>query len=121
MSIKIILKSEELFKLALAYWFSLLLGFQWWIFLVWILAPDISILAYAINTRIGAIVYNVFHHQGLAIIIGLTGFYLCHSELMFAGSILFGHSSMDRLFGYGLKYPDHFKNTHLGWIGKKEN
>jgi hypothetical protein len=32
---------------------------------------------------------------------------------------LFGHSNMDRLLGYGLKYPDAFQNTHLGVIGKK--
>jgi hypothetical protein len=24
---------------------------------------------------------------------------------------------MDRIFGYGLKYPDAFQHTHLGWIG----
>ena len=24
---------------------------------------------------------------------------------------------MDRMFGYGLKYDDAFKHTHLGWIG----
>ena len=39
--------------------------------------------------------------------------------LMFAGTILLGHSSLDRVFGYGLKYPDSFKATHLGMIGRK--
>ena len=34
------------------------------------------------------------------------------------GVILYGHASMDRIFGYGLKYGDHFQHTHLGWIGK---
>jgi hypothetical protein len=38
--------------------------------------------------------------------------------LMLAGTILLGHSSLDRVFGYGLKYPDAFQNTHLGRIGK---
>jgi len=33
--------------------------------------------------------------------------------------VLYGHSSFDRLCGYGLKYVDDFKHTHLGWIGKK--
>ncbi len=27
------------------------------------------------------------------------------------------NASLDRLFGFGLKYPDQFKHTHLGWIG----
>jgi hypothetical protein len=39
--------------------------------------------------------------------------------LQIAGIILFGHSSMDRTFGYGLKLGEGFKYTHLGIIGKK--
>jgi hypothetical protein len=36
-----------------------------------------------------------------------------------AGVILFSHSSMDRMFGYGLKYTKGFAYTHLGTIGKQ--
>ncbi|MBK6840317.1 MAG: DUF4260 family protein [Bacteroidetes bacterium] len=43
---KNILKSEEALKLILSFVFVLLLGFPWWTFFVWILAPDISMLAY---------------------------------------------------------------------------
>jgi len=32
------------------------------------------------------------------------------------GSILIGHLFFDRLLGYGLKFPDSFKNTHLGTL-----
>ena len=40
--------------------------------------------------------------------------------LMFAAlhAILFGHSSFDRVLGYGLKHEDAFQNTHLGRIGR---
>ena len=31
---------------------------------------------------------------------------------------LFGHSSFDRVFGYGLKHENAFQNTHLGRIGR---
>ncbi|MBV6397568.1 MAG: hypothetical protein HFACDABA_03182 [Anaerolineales bacterium] len=31
---------------------------------------------------------------------------------------LFGHSSFDRVLGYGLKHEDAFQNTHLGRIGR---
>ncbi|MBC8508108.1 MAG: DUF4260 family protein [Anaerolineales bacterium] len=34
------------------------------------------------------------------------------------GVIMLGHSSLDRVIGYGLKYPDSFQHTHLGMIGK---
>jgi hypothetical protein len=36
--------------------------------------------------------------------------------MQLAGVILFGHSSMDRIFGYGLKYSDSFQHTHLGML-----
>ena len=31
---------------------------------------------------------------------------------------LLGHSSFDRVFGYGLKHEDAFQHTHLGRIGR---
>lgn len=32
--------------------------------------------------------------------------------------LLFGHSSFDRVLGYGLKHEDAFQNTYLGRIGR---
>src|SRR5882672_9064805 len=93
---KAILKSEEAAKFIFSYWLSLQLGFQWWVFFAWLLAPDISMIGYLINTKAGAIAYNVFHHQGVAIALGLLGVYLQLPEIQFAGVLLFGHSSMDR-------------------------
>ncbi len=39
-------------------------------------------------------------------------------ELIVTGLILYGHASLDRIFGYGLKFGNSFQHTHLGWIGK---
>lgn len=111
---------EELGKLLLTYLLSLQLGYAWWVFFAWLLAPDLSMIGYAVNTRIGAWLYNFFHHQGVAVMVGLTGLYISSQELQLAGLVLFGHSAMDRIFGYGLKYSDDFKHTHLGWIGKSD-
>lgn len=33
---------------------------------------------------------------------------------------MIGHSSIDRIFGYGLKYKEGFGFTHLGKIGKQK-
>lgn len=33
---------------------------------------------------------------------------------------LFAHIGMDRLLGYGLKYPTGFRHTHLGRIGREK-
>lgn len=98
------------------YLFSLL-NFAWWWYLALILVPDIGMIGYALNTRMGAITYNIFHHKGLAVIILICGYVVHHEWLTLSGIILFGHASMDRIFGYGLKYTDDFKHTHLGKIG----
>ena len=99
------------------YLFSLL-PYPWWLFLALILAPDIGMLGYLFNDRIGAIIYNIFHHKGLAITFYLLGIYLSLPLCQLTGTILFSHASMDRMFGYGLKYDKGFKFTHLGEIGK---
>ena len=103
---------------ALAIYFNSFLPFQGWVFWAWFLAPDLGMLGYLINTRIGAFMYNMLHHKGIAIALYLAGSILTIHELTLVGVVLFGHSSFDRIVGYGLKYSDNFKNTHLGWIGK---
>ncbi len=115
---KTIISLEEIGKLLMAYRGSVYLGFSWWVFPVWLFVPDLSMLGYLINPRTGAFVYNLFHHQAIAILVGVLGVWLAIPELQLTGLVLFGHSAMDRALGYGLKYPDGFKHTHLGWIGK---
>jgi hypothetical protein len=115
---KTILKLEELGMFALGVFLFSQLSYQWWWFLVLLLLPDIGMLGYVINTKIGAITYNIFHHKGLAMFIYFLGIYFDIELLKLIGIILFAHAAMDRVFGYGLKYLDNFKNTHLGEIGK---
>lgn len=111
---KTLLKSEELIQfLAAVYLFSLL-NFAWWWFPALLLLPDVSMIGYLINPAVGAILYNIAHHKGLGIIVGLLGLMIGSQILMLAGVILFAHSCMDRVAGYGLKYSDSFKHTSLG-------
>jgi len=118
---KNLIKFEELGMFCLTLFLFNLLGFSWWFFLIFILAPDISMLGYLINPKAGAILYNTFHHKGLAILIYLIGSYTFNYTLIFIGLIIFGHSSIDRFLGFGLKYSDAFKHTHLGLIGEKNS
>lgn len=95
--------------------------YSWWVFPVLLFVPDISMAGYIFNNRAGAFVYNLFHHKGMAIIFYIIGLIINKPILLLAGIILFSHSSLDRMLGYGLKYPDSFTNTHLGRIGKNAN
>ena len=115
-SLKISLKLEEAAMFALSIVLFQQTQFAWWWYLALILTPDIGMLGYLINSRIGAITYNLFHHKAIAITFLLVGWYFQMEWLALIGIILFGHASMDRIFGYGLKHPDHFKHTHLGWM-----
>jgi hypothetical protein len=118
MNINTAIKLEEAAKFLAAYLITLHLGYSWWIFFALLLLPDLSMLGYLFNSKAGAITYNIFHHQGIAIVVCLAGFTRQIDELILAGIILFGHSAMDRIFGYGLKYYKGFRFTHLGQIGK---
>lgn len=111
---KNIIRLEELGQFVFSIYLFSLLPYEWYWFLILLLLPDLGMVGYIAGAKTGAFTYNLFHHKGVAIIIYLLGVYLQLPWLMLAGVILFGHSSMDRIFGYGLKYPDHFKNTHLG-------
>lgn len=113
---KSVLKLEELLQFALGIYLFSTLSYTWWWFLVLILLPDIGMLGYLINTKTGALTYNVLHHKGLAILIFLAGIYFEIEVMQLIGTILFSHAALDRVFGYGLKYADNFKNTHLGHL-----
>lgn len=116
---KTTLRIEEALMFALAIYLNTFLNTPAWYFWAWFLAPDVGFIGYAFNTRVGAFTYNLLHHKGLAIIFYLAGLYFSQPELQLTGLVLFGHSSFDRMLGYGLKYQDSFQNTHLGIIGRK--
>jgi hypothetical protein len=60
----------------------------------------------------------ILFSKALGISIFVIGIILANQPVQLAGLILFGHSSMDRILGYGLKYSDSFQHTHLGMIGR---
>lgn len=113
---KKIIRTEELLMFILSIYLFSLYDFSWWLYPTLLLLPDIGMVGYLANPKTGAIIYNIFHHKGIAIVIFLIGSFSSAPSIVLIGIILFGHSSMDRLFGYGLKFPDSFKNTHLGTI-----
>lgn len=117
---KPLLLLEELAMFLLAAAALYVFNAAWWIYLLLLVGPDVGMIGYVINERIGAITYNLFHHKGVAVLIFLAGVFIDSSVAMLAGTVLFGHSSMDRLFGYGMKYFTGFHHTHLGIIGNQQ-
>ena len=115
---KQLLQTEELFQFlaSIVALYFLPVHVYWWVWIILFLLPDISMLGYLLNTGVGAISYNLFHHKGIALIITALGFYYGLLWLEVTGIVLFGHAAMDRVLGYGLKYSDSFKHTHLASI-----
>ena len=117
---KNILRTEETAMAALGIYFLTIhnLHLSVWIWLLLFFSPDISMLGYLVNAKVGAISYNIFHHKAIAIGIVGIGFFMKIEVVMVIGILLFAHSSFDRMMGYGLKYYSSFNDTHLGKIKK---
>ena len=115
------IKIEEAAMFGLSIYLFSITDFEWWWYLALILAPDIGMLGYLVGNKFGAITYNLFHHKAIAIVILCLGWYFSNDWLELTGIILFGHSSMDRMMGYGLKHFDSFHHTHLGWLKQDKN
>jgi len=96
---------------------------QWWWYLLLLLGPDISFIGYLGGNKVGAVTYNIFHHKGIAVALIVFSFFTRIESgeiILYTGIVLFGHSSMDRFFGYGLKHFEGFKYTHLGQMGNNK-
>jgi hypothetical protein len=93
-------------------------GLQWWLYPALLLVPDIFMLGYLRNTKLGSIIYNLGHSYPIAALVTVLGFVLDSPLTIGIGAIWFGHIGWDRMFGYGLKYGTSFKHTHLGDLEK---
>lgn len=102
-----------LLALVVAYWYS---HANWILFIVLILSPDLAMLGYLRDTRIGAWCYNAVHTVAGPVLLGAAS--IRYHNLVPLAIIWAAHIAMDRALGYGLKYEDSFGHTHLGMIGK---
>ena len=92
---------------------------SYWLILAFFI-PDLFAVGYFISPKVGAVMYNFSHHKLTAIVLIAYGL-LGHSLSLLTGLLFYGHSSFDRILGYGLKYLDSFSQTHLGYIGKEKS
>ena len=98
----------------------LAMGLPWWGFAALLLVPDSSMVGYLRGPRVGALVYNVVHDLATGVAVAAIGLATGSIAIAAIGAILVAHSGMDRLAGYGLKYPGAFRDTHLGRIGRED-
>ena len=93
---------------------------SWWWFALLLLAPDLSMVGYLKDAKIGAAVYNLGHWLVWPAILLALGVPNGRQTLIAAGSIWLYHIAMDRALGYGFKLEDGFTDTHLGLIGRPQ-
>lgn len=91
-------------------------NFGWGTFFLFLLAPDLAIIPYAINKRAGQIVYNLVHTIIFPLALAFYSVMNANDIGIQASLIWFAHIGMDHLFGYGFKYPGSFKETHFSRI-----
>lgn len=109
-----ILKIESLVMLVVAICIYYVLGASWVLFFILLLTPDLFMVGYFKNSKIGATVYNIGHTYVTPFVL-LGNFYLFHIPVLLPISIIWlAHISMDRMLGFGLKLDTNFKDTHLG-------
>lgn len=97
----------------LLYWEQ---GGSWLLFAVLLFAPDLSMVGYLAGPRVGATIYNLFHTLALPLAAAVVGLLTDQGWAVSVGLIWLAHIGLDRLVGYGLKYPEGFKETHLGRV-----
>jgi hypothetical protein len=88
-------------------------GYSWIAFVLLLLAPDIGMLGYLAGPRVGAATYDLLHFEAFPVVLGLAGVLAGADVPIQLALIWLTHIGVDRVLGYGLKYPTAFKDTHL--------
>ncbi len=108
-----LLQSEGAFIFVLTLCFYHSAHYPWWLYALLFFAPDLAMLAYLKSAALGAAAYNLVHTLTLPILLLLLAFLLSDSRCIPYALIWLSHIALDRMLGYGLKYPTAFKDTHL--------
>lgn len=113
----IVLRIEGLMTLVLSvYVYFFILQFSWIMFVILLLTPDLAMLGYLKNNKVGSVWYNLFHTYSIPMLIIFFSVLVNSHIFLMISLIWVAHIGMDRMFGYGLKYPTQFQDTHLNRI-----
>ena len=114
--VRILLHLEGLAMLLFALYLYASHSLSWPMFFILLFAPDLAALGYLVDLKTGAKMYNYFHTTSVPIVLIIAGLLLNSGGILAIGLIWLAHIGMDRMLGYGLKYPTRFKDTHLGRV-----
>jgi hypothetical protein len=91
---------------------------RWLFFALLFLAPDLSLLGYTTGpSRFAALLYNSAHSYTLPLLLGCASYATTwHLGIAFA-LIWCAHIAFDRSLGYGLKFSEGFRPTHIQRAG----
>ncbi len=109
----VLLRVEGAAGFAVALYLYRYIGAGWGCFLLLFLWPDIFMLGYLANVRLGTALYNLVHIVAFPVLLAGGSYALRRNELLPFVLIWLAHIECDRALGFGLKYPTFFKDTHL--------
>jgi hypothetical protein len=109
----ILLRMEGCAVLAVSVLLYRQMHFGWLLFAILLLAPDLSMVGYLNGVKVGASVYNIVHTLIGPLLLIAFSVLTARGWLLPYGLIWTTHIGMDRMLGFGLKYPTNFKDTHL--------
>jgi hypothetical protein len=117
-AVRVVLRLEGLCVLAGSLAVYAKYGAGWGVFAVCFLLPDISFLGYLAGPRVGACAYNSVHSY-IVLVACLAATAVLPIPVVLAVALIWcAHIGFDRALGYGLKYAEGFRFTHLGLIGR---
>lgn len=116
MKLRKIISLEYVIAFLVTVFFYWHFDFSFVYFVLFLLLPDVSMLGYMVNTKVGALFYNIGHSLVMPAILLVLGFVTVSTPLLMVSIIWLAHIFLDRALGYGLKYEEAFTKTHLQQI-----
>lgn len=98
--VKNILRLEWLFFFLVSIFFYHALHGNWLLFILLLFVPDISMVGYLKDKKLGATIYNLGHSYILGIASSLIGLHIGNDTLLWIGLIQTAHVGLDRMLGF---------------------
>jgi hypothetical protein len=108
-----LLRAEGAALFVLSLFLYHLAGAGWGTFLLLFLWPDLFMIGYIWNARIGSSLYNLVHTEILSLALAIFALSAHRFQWLSFAIIWLAHIGLDRALAFGLKYPTAFKDTHL--------